>query len=120
MPRRRVRYLKPVGQHLCPVCQEWKPESEFNGGYCKDCYRKYHQDWSKLKRSDRIREARKAAVDAYGGKCSECDETDPEVMGVYPTHGKGQRDILEYLRARNYPPGHHLLCANCRARQKFK
>lgn len=115
-PRRRT----PPGTKWCPKCELIKPLADFRGGYCKDCSKAYHAEWSVTSRPKREADLRRAAVAHYGGHCSHCDENDPDLILVSPTRGRGQRDILEYLAKNNYPPGYILTCVVCERKVKAR
>lgn len=118
--RERVRRIAPPGTKWCPRCQHFHPKSDFSSGFCGpgacDCAKKYHTEWTRTDRKKRTLAMLTETVAAYGGKCTNCGETDPQVLVVVPRGGKGVRALMYRLRKEGYPPGFSLLCRNCEAR----
>lgn len=67
------------------------------------------------------RRLRSEAVSAYGGECACCGETQLEFLQIDHIDGNGAAhrqdlgysEIYSWLRARAWPPGFQVLCANC-------
>ena len=134
----------------CKRCGEVKPEDQFKfnktlgtiGNICKDCRRKRDAEqratnpekfrdarrkWNEahpgrqreLSRA-RDRRLRKAVIDAYGGKCACCGETEFAFLVIDHINGGGTEHrravhgkVYSELRRRGFPPGYRVLCWNC-------
>jgi len=62
-------------------------------------------------------------VEAYGGRCVVCGETDPEVLSVYPRRRNGELGTLYWLRRNKWPRELnglkvYLICGNCKKRRE--
>lgn len=132
---------------LCTRCGEDKPESDFLRDNrtgkprrpCKVCHyeitaawrARNRERWAKAVQDNaqrREQRMRDEMIAAYGGKCAQCGEADPDVLELDHVSGNGaqhreqvagarNRSIKYWLRANNYPPGFQLLCANCHRRK---
>jgi len=86
-----------------------------------------HQRLSSLRhwyRQDYNHRLKQSVIQAYGGQCACCGETElcflciDHIGGGGTKHrestGKGHR-FYEWLRRQGYPPGYQVLCYNCNA-----
>jgi hypothetical protein len=77
----------------------------------------------KMSKNNKIRRLsqRKKCLDHYGNKCSCCDETTPEFLGIDHIDGGGRQhrkqikntSIYSWLIKNNFPDGYRILCHNC-------
>lgn len=111
---RKPKYILPPTLKYCPKCRTVKGIGEFNPsvGYCKPCEYLYHKDWVG-KNGDYTSKLFREALEMYGSACSECGESDPELLKVHPFGRSGVRTLLHSLRAQGWPPTHRLLCVSC-------
>lgn len=69
-------------------------------------------------------ETKRQAMDAYGGKCACCGETEIVFLCIDHIDGGGRKErnkwaafgslqLYRDLRKRGWPPGYQVLCANC-------
>jgi hypothetical protein len=73
------------------------------------------------------RRLRSEAIDAYGGQCACCGEAQIEFLQVDHIHDDGAlhrrelgySEIYAWLRARSWPEGFQVLCANCNWAKRF-
>lgn len=121
MPRKSVK-IAPPGFKYCnnkyhrganPL-----PLGEFNGGYCKDCYRKYHRKWANETRAQMVTDMMEEAITHYGGECIGCGEKRHAVLSIVPQGKHGRRQHLYALRAAGWPEEKDgepivLMCQNC-------
>lgn len=113
MPTHRVRYVAPPGMKFCPECRAFKPKTDFNGGYCRTCYKAYHQRWLDAHEGNAALTIKTTAIRMYGGKCARCGTTDENVLVLYPSGSGGEKALLYELRKQGWPTTHKLLCRNC-------
>jgi hypothetical protein len=85
--------------------------------HCKICRRRYHKDCQ--------RKLRQKVIDAYGGCCSCCGETEIYFLAIDHIFGNAKEDPLRrnndggynfylQLRKHGYPQGkYRVLCHNC-------
>ena len=130
----------------CKTCHKSKPQTEFfrnksaKSGFdssCKFCRGVKNQAWrdnnwvrtrelNKKSQYKRSRELRKAAIEAYGGKCNCCGERTHEFLtlehinGIPPedrySNGKRKRTVEIYrrLEREGWPKENYtVLCYNC-------
>lgn len=111
----RARHAAAKEQQLCPRCGK-NPPAEGNT-YCDGCLSRARKN---LKRD---RQRRKLIVlEAYGGFCCCCGESNPDVLCINHIHhngaeerkkyGSGER-FYKYLIKNNFPPGYDVRCHNC-------
>lgn len=126
-------------RHTCKHCQrvriaDWqKSNPERRKALARASYRRLKENpewWEARKASKRVGNGntyagrvRDAAYAAYGGpKCACCGETEPRFLTIDHIdndghiHRKKHRsatNIYGWLKARKYPPGFQVLCANC-------
>jgi len=133
----------------CTKCLEEKPPDEFpansrskdgRGWRCRQCQREYfaeyyqqtgHSERIKSRTQRRRQELTSEALAAYGGRCVDCEEDDPEVLtfdhvdndgGQHRRElAKGKRgsttQILRWAKQNGWPPRLQVLCANCHLRK---
>ena len=78
------------------------------------------------RRRQRRQAERLDLVEAYGGKCVECDIDDPDVLvldhinddGAEHRKRVGNQNVYTDLIKRGYPDEVQLLCANCNLRKE--
>lgn len=129
-------------QRVCPRCNE-TPIISTNAGYCRECKRAYLRDYrvknkERLDRQARERyyanhEAEKAlrkrytrqrkidTINAYGGKCVCCGETELDFLAIDHIYGGGKQDrggasaFYTRLKREGYPQDgrYRVLCHNC-------
>lgn len=119
---------------ICTKCGEEKSINEFypHKGYkdghhswCKDCHAKYHKQ-EKIKENKKLyRQKLKIEVmNAYGGKCNCCGESNLIFLTIDHVYGGGcahkrklnfggGTDFYMWLRRNDYPDGFQVLCFNC-------
>jgi hypothetical protein len=122
MPR-KVSKIAPPGFKYCPHAQHRGPNplplGDFNGGYCKDCYRKYHRKWANETREAMVKDMMEDAVAQYGGECIGCGEKRQAILSIVPQGKHGRRQHLYALRKAGWPEmtpeGEPivLMCQNC-------
>ncbi len=110
---------KAAGQ--CPHCGSDKPIEP--GKHCKRC-RKINRKKDRAKN----RKLRKQVIEAYGGKCTCCSETEEAFLCVdhvendghkhrrelFGTNACGSTRFYTWLRKQGFPKkGFQMLCANC-------
>jgi len=71
-------------------------------------------------------------INAYGGKCQQCDESDPIVLVLDHINDDSKKDreinkhnggykMYLHLRRNGWPKGQHqLMCHNCNFRKEYK
>ena len=72
---------------------------------------------------------KKSAIDAYGGKCACCGESEIAFLVIDHAHGRGDEhrrqerisgsSIYHWFKKHNYPEGFRVLCQNCNASLGF-
>lgn len=126
---------------VCSKCKQTKSLSEFSydrrtkDGYqhkCKMCSKRIRKEWG-AKRKAQLKEYNARAtkkiknivVQAYGGKCACCGESELSFLSVDHMNGDGRKHrtslgyksggrIFHYwLRRNNFPEGFQILCRNC-------
>lgn len=130
MPRRRPH--PPKGRRYCPGGIDKHPHfaliEDFRrpktDGYCIFHTNEYQRvrDRRTQRNRHRYTYARVQVLAAYGAKCAECGEDDPDVLQIdhiIRTHGKIERAnyrsrgyLRKIIRA-GYPDDYQLLCLNC-------
>lgn len=131
---RKVRYAKRKESNLCVNCGS----SELYKGttICKPCYFKKkeydNENRGRINKVTRNRTKRlkKEAIDAYGGKCGCCGETNIVFLTIDHINNDGAKHRRElsgkdkkgtgggtvtylFLKKNNYPEGYRVLCFNC-------
>lgn len=88
------------------------------------------EQWEAIKAASRHRAAvyrkrtKREVIDAYGGRCACCGEAEIAFLCIDHINGGGRNErnkwasfgslqLYRDLRARGYPPGYQVLCANC-------
>jgi hypothetical protein len=144
----------------CTQCRETKPETEFyrNRGRlnsaCKECrkaasrayhhanitkvqeYRGANREQRNVSRRQWYLNLRTVAVNAYGGRCACCGESEYAFLVFDHVDGGGMRERIEnyggirgrsgghrflvWLREHGYPPEIQVLCANCNMAKHFR
>lgn len=124
----------------CQCCQiVFEPNSGFQK-FCHDCKIKTRKEWFQKRDRERLltpegkatsyalskaywERTRRAALQAYGGRCACCGEANVRFLTIdhinsdgaehkRQTNGKSQK-IARWLKANNYPEGFQVLCYNC-------
>jgi hypothetical protein len=122
MPR-KTQKIAPPGFKYCPAASHRGPNplplADFNGGYCKTCYRHYHRKWANETREKMVEDMMADAVAQYGGECILCGEKRQIVLSIVPPGKHGRRQYLYALRAAGWPAETAegepivLMCQNC-------
>jgi hypothetical protein len=122
MPRKTLK-IAPPGFKYCPAASHRGPNplplGDFNGGYCKTCYRHYHRKWANETREKMVEDMMAEAVAQYGGECIGCGEKRQAVLSIVPPGKHGRRQYLYALRAAGWPEETSegepivLMCQNC-------
>jgi hypothetical protein len=122
MPRKSVK-IAPPGFKYCPATTHLGanplPLGEFNGGYCKKCYRQYHRKWANETREEMVNDMMADAITQYGGECIGCGEKRQAVLSIVPQGHHGRRQHLYALRKAGWPEETSegdpivLMCQNC-------
>lgn len=116
----------------CPVCTESKKayfKRRFEEGLCRHCNSQRLSDHHlcgdhKAYYANRARNERSQVLDAYGGKCRCCGETEPVFLAIDHVDNDGNVERRQGLRAGNlcrkiikegFPPKYQVLCHNCNA-----
>lgn len=134
---------KPLTEFYQRKNPRW--ESERYHSYCKKCTISRRSEWyynqggkeRTLARQKKHREEnpelysernrknhwedKMRSINAYGGKCECCGETEPKFLAIDHVEGGGNlhrktiknQTIYAWLRQRNYPSGFRVLCHNC-------
>lgn len=125
----------------CIRCKAEKPDTEYwrNRRYkdgldtrCRECARAIRRASDERHREDRrinsrtyYARRRQEALDAYGGKCACCGETEPAFLAIDHVNGDGKAHratlpsvgrggvIYRWLKAQGWPEGFQVLCHNC-------
>lgn len=135
-----------TGVRLCvPGRKSRKPNDSREGAVCDNCRqrrrrraagvrprvvltpeqrRAYAAEWARKRHA----ENRRQALDAYGGECSCCGETQDAFLAIDHIDGGGNEhrrslsstgrmvgssNFYAWLRRSNFPPGFTVLCHNC-------
>ena len=87
--------------------------------YCRPCERDYNKRWA----NKRHWQHKQNAVNAYGGKCSCCSETELAFLTFDHMNGGGnahrressvmRKNPGQWLERNGYPLGYRVLCFNC-------
>lgn len=126
----------------CTKCGLELPLSDFHRqgtkrkSWCKSCCYAYLKAWKKdgnsleylerhkSRQRDRHQEQKREAMEAYGGRCACCGESELVFLAIDHIDndgaehrresgmGKGPR-AYRWLRDREYPSGFQVLCHNC-------
>jgi len=129
---------------VCPRCG--KKASKMQSGYCLPCRKEYFKDYYRrnkasicekvearrkadpakhlASRRSKNRKLRISVIEAYGGKCECCAETNIEFLAIDHINGNGRKHRLEvanigsafyaWLKRNKYPKtGLRVLCHNC-------
>ena len=131
-------------KRICRVCNKefklTKHNFYFSGGYfasnCRECHNK--ENWKNYGKKASARQKiydkkiRFSALQAYSGKypkCSCCDESIIEFLGIDHIDGGGsihRKELTKlgttlylWLRKNNYPNGYQVLCHNCNLAKGF-
>lgn len=88
-------------------------------------WREKNREWIKNFR----RELRKEVINAYGGHCVCCGESNWEFLTLDHPNGNGQEDrakhrlilgqLYGWCKKNNFPPGYQVLCMNCNWVRRF-
>lgn len=105
---------------VCPKCKLEKPSDRF---YRKETGHTYCKDCSSETAKKRFRVLKQQAMEAYGGQCACCGESELAFLCIDHINNDGNehrrqikaRTIYGWLRKNNYPDGFQVLCWNCNA-----
>lgn len=120
----------------CKVCKKLFIAKRKTGKFCFECSvgkkRIYTKAYQKLQHSRELRaialrKKREIAINAYGGKCACCGESQYEFLAIDHVHGGGQKErkilstqqIVNKVIKLNFPPEYQLLCHNCNSAKGF-
>ena len=128
----KKRGVQPGEPKQCAKCKAWLPFTPqyFMGhrqpkrgllSHCRSCHVRYEQQLaedSKARWMDKI-----MALQAYGGQCTCCGETEPVFLTFDHMVGGGsqhrrddpqaRRNMGTWLIKHHYPGGYRILCFNC-------
>lgn len=121
-----TRWFQRLQAGLCGACGKRPPEESKT--CCAECNKskratartQYSPEERAIKHRRLWDQLVNQVLDAYGGKCSRCGETDRDVLVVDHINGGGnehRREIGEgnlyrWLRRNGFPSGFTILCAN--------
>jgi len=124
----RYKYTKEWQQNNRDKHNQFSKKWQQNN---RDKYNQSQREWhhnnrdkqNQLRKEER-RQLRDEVIDAYGGKCTCCDETRREYLTIDHTNGGGNKhrreigatssdDLYRWLKQNNYPKGFQVLCFNC-------
>lgn len=124
----------------CPCCQlhihkdnfyKRKNVAECVTGYCKPCAKAARKDYYERNKEELLNKEKEqrwnlrlSIIEAYGGKCECCGETQPQFLTIDHIYddgadhrrelGTGSKKIYKWLTKNNYPKDRfQLLCYNC-------
>lgn len=98
---------------------------------CKECHnavnrKRYHRNWKQeqKRRYDKHQKLKIAALEAYGGICQCCHESEIAFLTIDHIDNDGARhrrrdgvggghNFYQWLKNNNYPSGFQVLCMNC-------
>ncbi len=108
--RRRAKFRKAG---LCQECGDEKPLPDFQvGAICRER--------QKVRNKTRAIAIKCRVIQAYGGNCRCCGETESLFLAVHHTHGNGEEhrymksSFYSWLESQGFPQdGFMLLCHNC-------
>lgn len=132
-------------ERVCNKCKIRKPIEQYNDQsrnnglkrlYCKKCQYQNQQRWRSINLdyyNKGIREKRRRfrieMVNAYGGKCVCCGETEIQFLSLDHINGGGEAErkkffgpsgVLAYLKSRGWPTDkYQILCHNCNMSKGF-
>lgn len=113
---------------VCTKCGVEKEEVEFryHSGKCRECSnernREYYSETRDIRRkhtNDKHKRDRIEFINAFGGRCVRCGETDWRALAVDHIHGGGNKDPHQrqskkwYAYVLSHPELFQCLCANC-------
>ena len=133
--RKRVHPRQPepsTGKHICRQCSQVKTVENFyrsseTGRYrpwCKSCMAdlaKRSRPWSKIKQRANFAKCRREVLDAYGGKCVCCGESNAVFLTMDHVNNDGSEHrkqvgvsgVMWKIRSQGFPPNFQILCRNC-------
>lgn len=138
----------PTREGKCTKCGEFREFAPKRGRRCRDCeaevaaaryaanrerYRKV-KDATRKADSERVRQRRREyyarlrveVIQAYGGRCTCCGETEIRFLCIDHVNDDGNvhraelgtMNIYSWLRHNEWPEGFQVLCANCNMAKK--
>jgi hypothetical protein len=136
------------GAKLCRKCETVKPLNSFPkhrkrslgvGSRCKDChneqnrvlYHFHHKGQPRTFYQESFnKRLRREMLDAYGGRCACCGESEPKFLAIDHIHndgashrkevGGGGSQLYAWLKRNNFPKDRfQLLCHNCNLAKGF-
>ncbi len=138
------RWKKENPGHSAKAMREWietdkgKAYKEKHRLYMKE-YRKKNREKVRAKQREYYDNARREALEAYGGKpakCGQCGESYLECLQIDHIENDGNihrkqieeeygyklggNQILMWLKKNNYPEGFQILCANCNIKKEME
>ena len=122
---RKLRAFRKAS-HKCERCGHVLPDGhQFVS--CDPCRAK-RREYGRLTRGvalplrrQKYLELRIEVLQAYGGKCACCGETEQVFLevdhidggGTKHRHSIGKMNLYHWYKANGYPAGHQILCSNC-------
>lgn len=121
------RYREANGDKRNAKNREWYQKNKERERAKQSTYRKTNKDLvnaaTRIWQKNHIKQLRREMIEAYGGKCSCCGETEAIFMQLDHINNDGSIERRKYgnhvvewqeLKKRNWPKDRHqLLCANC-------
>jgi predicted restriction endonuclease len=125
---RQARYYQANKETIKLRSRAWaKANPEKRNIYNKDRYKRKDEELS-LKAKDRNAKKRTLVLEAYGGRCICCGESEPKFLTIDHISGGGRAsgsrrsgtNLYTRLINENFPEGYQILCWNCNCSKGHK